>query len=77
MSCGVGRRCGLDPTLLWLWYRPAAIAPIQPLAWELQYAKGAAIKRQKKKVNDGPIGVHCSIFSPFAYVVLFINKNQF
>ena len=23
-----------DPTLLWLWCRPAAAAPITPLAWE-------------------------------------------
>ena len=23
-----------DLALLWLWCRPAAIAPIQPLAWE-------------------------------------------
>ena len=35
MSCGVGHRHGLDPTLLWLWHRLAAIAPIWPLAWEL------------------------------------------
>ena len=27
-SCGVGHRCGSDPLLLWLWCRPAAIAPI-------------------------------------------------
>ena len=29
----------------------AAIAPIQPLAWELPYAEGMALKRQKKKKN--------------------------
>ena len=28
VRCGVGRRRGLDPTLLWLWRRPAATAPI-------------------------------------------------
>ena len=38
-----------DPALLWLWYRSAAIAPIQPLAWESPYAAGVALKRQKKK----------------------------
>ena len=27
----------------------AAAAPIQPLAWELPYAKGAALKKRKKK----------------------------
>ena len=52
MTCGVGRRQGLDPTLLWLWCRPAAIAPIRPLAWEPPYAAGAAqekAERPKKK----------------------------
>ena len=37
-----------DPVLLWLWYRLAAIVPIQPLAWETPYAAGAALKRKKK-----------------------------
>ena len=37
------------PALLWLWHRPVATAPIQPLAWEPPYATGAALKRQKKK----------------------------
>ena len=31
-------RCGSEPVLLWLWRRPAAAAPIQPLAGELPYA---------------------------------------
>ena len=44
-----GRRQGSDPTLLWLWSRPAAVALIQPLAWEPPYAAGAALKRQKDK----------------------------
>ena len=33
----------------WLWRRPAAVAPVGPLAWEPPYAVGAAIKRQKRK----------------------------
>ena len=61
MSCGVGCRHGSDPVLLWLWGRPVATAPIQPLAWEPPYAAGVAQeiattttqrqkdKRQKKK----------------------------
>ena len=49
MSCGVGRRCVLDPALLWLWHRPAAVAPIGPLAWDPPYAPGAALP---KKVNN-------------------------
>ena len=58
MSCGVGRRLSLDPALLWLWRRPVATAPIQPLAWEPPYAVGAAqeiatttAKRQKTKIK--------------------------
>jgi len=39
---------GIDLALLWLWCRLAAIALIQPLAWELPYATGVALKRQKK-----------------------------
>ena len=31
--------------LLWLWQRSAAVAPIPPLAWELSYAAGAALKK--------------------------------
>ena len=45
MSYGVGGRPGLDPALLWLWYRLAAAALIRPLAWELPYGVGAALKR--------------------------------
>ena len=49
MSCGVGHRCSLELALLWLWHSLASAAPIRPLAWELTYAKGVAIKRKKKK----------------------------
>ena len=35
--------------VLWLWYRPAAAAPIWLLTWELLYAAGAALKRKEKK----------------------------
>ena len=47
MSCGVGRRCSLDLALLWLWCRPAAAAPIRPLARESLYAVGVALKKKK------------------------------
>ena len=56
MSCGVGSRCGLDPVLLWLWYRPVTTALIPPLAWEPPYAAGAAQeiakKTEKKKKKE-------------------------
>ena len=34
---------------MWLWCRPAAAAPIRPLAWELPYAAGAVLKDNNKK----------------------------
>ena len=46
-----------DLALLWLWRRPAAIAPIQPLAWELPYAAGVALKRQKAKQNSSGLSI--------------------
>ena len=52
MSCGVGFRCGSDPILLWLWWRPAAAAPIWPLAWEPPCAVGVALKRRKTKKRE-------------------------
>ena len=56
MSCGVGHRHGSGLVLLWRCYRSAAVAPIQPLAWELPYAVDVALKRKK-------IGIVFLIFS--------------
>jgi len=41
---------------LWLWQRLAAAALIQPLTWELPYAEGAAIKKERKNEVAG-VGV--------------------
>ena len=49
MSCGIGHRLDLGPELLWLWPRLAATALIRPLALELPYAVGAALRGKKKK----------------------------
>ena len=49
MSYGVVHRRGLDSKLLWLWCRPAPVALILPLAWEIPYATGVALKKGKKK----------------------------
>ena len=48
VGCGVGRRPGSGPVLLWLWHRPAPTALIGPLAWEPPYATGAALEKGKK-----------------------------
>ena len=50
-AVGVGCRRGSDPTLLWLWHRLAATAPIRPLAWEPPYAVGAALEKAKRQKN--------------------------
>ena len=47
VSCGVGRRLGSIPVLLWC--RPETTAPIQPLAWGLPYGMGVALKKEKRK----------------------------
>ena len=45
MICGVGRRQGSDPALLWLWLRLAATAPIRPLAWEPGFENQQGVPR--------------------------------
>ena len=40
-----------DLELLWRWYRLGAAALIRPLASEVPYAAGAALKRKKNKNN--------------------------
>ena len=65
MSCGVGRRCGSDPKLLWLWCRLAVTALIRPLAWEPPYAVGMALekaKRQKKQKQKSGENGHLVFF---------------
>ena len=50
MRCGIGRRRGLDPMLLWLWHRLLATALIQPIPWEPRYAAGVVL--EKKRPNE-------------------------
>ena len=52
VSCGVGHKHSSDPTLLWLRCRPAAVALIQPTAWKLPYAAGAALKNKQTNTKD-------------------------
>ena len=52
MSCSVGCRRGSDPTLLWLRCKPATVALIRTLAWEVPYAVSVALKRQNNHNNN-------------------------
>ena len=38
-----------------MWGRLAAVAPIQPLAWEPPYAAGTALKKEKKILTGVPV----------------------
>ena len=49
MGCGVGRVCGSNLALLWLWHRLVATAPIRPLAWGEEKEKKKKDKKKKKK----------------------------
>ena len=51
LSCSVDHRRGLDPGSLRLWCRPAAVALIHSLAWELPHVMHVAVKSKKKKEN--------------------------
>ena len=63
-----------DLALLWLWCRPAAVAPVRPLAWELPYARGAALKRKKKKKREKKkVMLHCPVFCEVCNS--FMSKN--
>ena len=49
MSCGAGRRCGLDPVLQWLWCRPAAAALIQNTSPGISICPRCGHKKERKK----------------------------
>ena len=48
--------------MLWLWCRPADAALIRPLARELPYATGVAVKRKKKKKKEETGGMFFRLF---------------
>ena len=50
-----GHRRSSDLALLWLWRRLTAVAPIQPLVWELSYAAGTTLKKRRKKYSQNKL----------------------
>ena len=76
MGCGVGHRCGLDPMLLWLWRRPVAAALIRPLAWELPYAEGSALKKKTKKPKQTNIVIKNCFLDFSLFIVLHLIAIQ-
>ena len=63
----------MDLALLWLWYRPAATAPIGPLAWEPPGAVGAALKKTRKKKKTT---ISIIFFFPMAAPVAYGSSQQ-
>ena len=57
--------------LLWLWCRPAAVAPRRALAWEPPYASGVALEKAKRqKVN---ILINKKFSTPSPALVIFLS----
>ena len=75
MSCGVGYRQVLDVVLLWLWRRPAAVAPIRRLAWEPPYATGAALKKGQKDQKNYHLNNYNKLILYFYEEI--INSSEF
>ena len=86
MSCGVSLRRSSDLLWLWLWCRLAATALIRPLAWELPYATGAALKKTKrpKKKKKKKKGILAQVtpeqqggaFNPICSIHLMTLRND-
>ena len=70
MSCGVGCRGGLDLALLWR--KPAATAPIRPLAWEFPYAVAVVLKKKKREW----IGNEVLLYSTGNYVQSLVMEHD-
>ena len=54
MSCGVGRRCGSDPALLWLLSRPTDTAPVEPSSLGTSISHRYSPQKQKIKNKMDP-----------------------
>ena len=75
MSCGVGRRCGLDSVLQWLWCKLTATALIRSLAQELLYAMSVALtKTQKIKIKN--LRQYSDCFIPISLKEKKKNENR-
>ena len=75
MSCGIGHKHGLDPVLLWLWCRLAAL--IQTLAWGTSiYLRVWPKKSKKEKKLDQYKNFELLCFIPETNAVLIINYTS-
>lgn len=82
LSFGVVHRCSSHPALVWMWCRPGSVAPICPLVWELPYAAGSALKKEKLAHSFCVcyvlfIILLCLLFVIYYVIVLFIIFYSF
>ena len=73
MSYSIGRRRSSDLMLLSLWCRPAAVAPVELLAWDPPYAAGVALK-SKKKEKKILLNIHVCMYACMS--MLFLKKED-
>ena len=59
MSCGVGHRHRSDPSLLWLWCRPAAAATIWTLSLGTSICCRCGTLKKKKRQKKKLVGYDC------------------
>ena len=62
-----------DLALLWLWYRLRVTAPIRPIAWELPYAAGTAIKKRRLFIYF--FKEKCNLLKCFMLMDMFMKVN--
>lgn len=70
LSFGVVHRCSSHPALVWMWCRPGSVAPICPLVWELPYAAGSALK--KEKLAHSFLCLLCFIYYFIVFIVCYL-----
>ena len=58
--------------LVWLWCRLAAVPSIRPLAWELPYAVGVALKKEREREKCIYLFIYFCPPSPYNSKVVFI-----
>ena len=73
----MGCRRGSDTSLLWLWRRPAATTPIQPLAWESPCTAEAALEMAKRPKKKKSVFVCMNANSVFSFCVMIIKHFYF
>ena len=71
VSCGVDHRCGLYPSLLWLWCRPAAVAPNLTLSLGSSICHGCSPEKAKQNKAKKLTGLNICVLFICLFIYLF------